>query len=86
MDELLAEGLSLMLYGMGFVVVFLTLLVIATNFMSRLVMRFEPAAVPTVPAKGRAASPSASGQPDDQTLVAVMTAAVQKFRADRKDQ
>ncbi|WP_417581729.1 OadG family protein [Nitrincola sp.] len=86
MDELLAEGLSLMLFGMGFVVVFLTLLVIATNIMSRLVMRFEPAAAPVVPARGRASSTSASGQPDDQVLVAVMTAALQKFRADRNGQ
>jgi oxaloacetate decarboxylase gamma subunit len=86
MDELLAEGISLMLFGMGFVIVFLTLLVIATTIMSRLVMRYEPVAAPATPAGRGTAAPSASGQPDDQTLIAVMTAALQKFRADRNGQ
>lgn len=86
MDELLAEGISLMLFGMGFVIVFLTLLVIATTIMSRLVARFEPAAAPVTPARRGAPSPSASNQIDDQTLVAVMTAALQKFRSDRNGQ
>lgn len=86
MDELLAEGISLMLFGMGFVIVFLTLLVIATTIMSRLVMRYEPVAVPVTPAGRRTAASSATDQPDDQTLIAVMTAALQKFRADRNGQ
>lgn len=43
MDNLLSEGLSLMVLGMGFVFVFLTLLVIATAGMSRLVTRYGPA-------------------------------------------
>ena len=86
MDELLAEGFSLMLFGMGFVVVFLTLLVIATTLMSRIVMRYEPAPVPVVPTKRGGLSNSASGQPDEQVLVAVMTAALKKFRADRNGQ
>lgn len=86
MDELLAEGLTLMLFGMGFVIVFLTLLVIATTIMSRLVARFEPVMAPVTSAgRGASASP-ASGQLDDQTLIAVMTAALQKFRADRNGQ
>ncbi|KDE40512.1 MAG: OadG family protein [Nitrincola lacisaponensis] len=86
MDDLLAEGLSLMVFGMGFVVVFLTLLVIATSLMSRLVMRFEPAPVPVTAAKKGSAPAAPSGQPDDQVLIAVMTAALKKFRADRNDQ
>jgi oxaloacetate decarboxylase gamma subunit len=39
---LLANGLMLMLVGMGTVFVFLTLLVIATTLMSRLVMTLQP--------------------------------------------
>ncbi len=45
-NELFAEGLTLMLAGMGTVFVFLTTLVIAMTLMSRLVIRFHPAATP----------------------------------------
>ena len=41
---LLANGMMLMLVGMGTVFMFLTLLVVATGLMSRLVMRFQPQA------------------------------------------
>ena len=43
-NQLLAQGVELMLVGMGTVFLFLTLLVIATTLMSRLVMHFQPAA------------------------------------------
>lgn len=42
-NDLLNEGLTLMLAGMGTVFVFLTALVIATSLMSRVIMRFESA-------------------------------------------
>ena len=42
-NTLLAQGVELMLIGMGTVFVFLTLLVLATTLMSRLVMHFQPA-------------------------------------------
>ena len=45
MPELVAEGVNLVIYGMGTVFVFLTLLVIATTIMSRLVLHFEGAKV-----------------------------------------
>ncbi|WP_339897308.1 OadG family transporter subunit [uncultured Gilvimarinus sp.] len=41
-DTLMQQGMDLMIYGMGTVLVFLTLLVIATLIMSKLVMRFFP--------------------------------------------
>lgn len=41
-NELLSEGLTLMLAGMGTVFVFLTALVFAMTVMSRLVMRMQP--------------------------------------------
>jgi len=44
-NELLSEGLTLMLAGMGTVFVFLTALVIAMTLMSRLAVRFQPAIV-----------------------------------------
>ena len=40
MDNLLSEGLNLMIFGMGFVAVFLTLLVFATTGMSKVVGKF----------------------------------------------
>ncbi len=40
--DLLVDGVRLMIAGMGAVFVFLTLLVFATIFMSRLVLRFQP--------------------------------------------
>jgi oxaloacetate decarboxylase gamma subunit len=43
-NELMNEGLTLMVAGMGTVFVFLTTLVIAMTLMSRLVMHLQPAA------------------------------------------
>lgn len=40
-NELINQGLILMLGGMGTVFVFLTILVVVTTLMSRLVMKFE---------------------------------------------
>jgi oxaloacetate decarboxylase gamma subunit len=43
-DTLIDQGLNLMLFGMGTVFVFLTILVFATTLMSKLVNRFAPEA------------------------------------------
>ena len=43
-NDLIDQGLTLMLAGMGTVFVFLTALVIAMSVMSRVVMRLQPAA------------------------------------------
>ena len=45
MDNLLAEALTLTLFGMGFVFVFLTLMVFLTGAMSNLVQKIQPAVV-----------------------------------------
>ena len=42
-QTLIDQGISLMLYGMGTVFVFLTVLVFATTLMSKLVAKFSPA-------------------------------------------
>lgn len=78
MEHLLSEGLTLLVFGMGFVFVFLTLLVVVTSSMSKLVMRFEPEPVPKPPKKPTTA-PQASA--DDDELIAVMTAAIHKYRS-----
>ncbi len=41
-EPLLQEGLNLLLYGMGTVIVFLTLLVAVTVLMSTLIKHFSP--------------------------------------------
>ena len=77
-ENLVTQGLQLMLYGMATVVVFLTLLVLATAAMSGLIARYFPEAVSSpakTPATGR--RPQAA---DDSELVAVITAAVQRHR------
>lgn len=77
--DIVSAGLELMLYGMGTVIVFLTLLVLATILMSRLVGRFfpEPEIRPT-------AARQASGAPapaQDTQLMAVIAAAIHKHRS-----
>jgi oxaloacetate decarboxylase gamma subunit len=50
--DLMREGLALMVCGMGFVVIFLLVLVFALHLMSGMVTRFSPApaATPVPPA------------------------------------
>ena len=74
--QLLLDGLALMGAGMGFVFVFLTVLVITTTLMSLLVRRLAPTPV-TPPAAS--ATPSAT-QADDAELMAVISAAVHRYR------
>jgi oxaloacetate decarboxylase gamma subunit len=75
-DNLIGQGLELMLFGMGTVVVFLTLLVFITSAMSKLVERFSPAPATPPPGTGR--------PPEDAALLAVISAAVHRHRSRRK--
>lgn len=67
-DDLLAEGLELMLVGMGTVFVFLTTLVGATSLMSKLVMGKTTGTAPGDGPSG--AGPSGDG-PSDEELAAI---------------
>jgi oxaloacetate decarboxylase gamma subunit len=80
MENLVSEGLSLMVFGMGFVFTFLTLLVGMTTLMSKLVTKFEPEPV-AVPVKARRNQSVNVENKSDDELVAVITAAVHKFRS-----
>lgn len=80
MDNLLSEGINLMIFGMGFVAVFLTLLVFATAGMSKAVGKFFPEAPPQPKAKKAAPAAAGAGSNQDE-LIAVMTAAVHKYRS-----
>lgn len=80
MDSLFSEGLSLMVYGMGFVFVFLTLLVGVTKVMSHLASKYAPESQPKPGSVRKTPVPAAVAQNDD-ALVAVITAAVHKYRS-----
>ncbi len=80
MDNLFSEGLTLMAFGMGFVFVFLTLLVFATGIMSRLVGRYLPEPVAKAP-QARPQPAAAGTSANNDELVAVITAAVHKYRS-----
>ncbi|BFM11407.1 hypothetical protein R50072_15600 [Simiduia litorea] len=73
-EEIIQQGVDLMLYGMGTVFTFLTLLVIITGIMSGLVTRFFPEAEKPV-----APAPVPVGQVDARTL-AVIKAAIEQHR------
>jgi oxaloacetate decarboxylase gamma subunit len=77
--NLFQQGVNLMLYGMGTVFVFLALLISATALMSFLVQRFHKEE-PPVAAGGRAA-PAVH---QNEQLVAVITAAIHKYRSRHK--
>ena len=77
--SLIDQGLELMLFGMGTVIIFLTLLVFATTGMSALIQRFVPAPEPV------SAGASSSAPASDPLLLAVITAAIKQHRS-RRDQ
>lgn len=76
--ELIADGLSLMLFGMGFVFLFLALLVLATTAMSTIVTRFYPQTVSTSGSDptGQHSSPAC----DQEELIAAISGAIQMHR------
>lgn len=86
MSELMLDGFSLALYGMGFVFTFLILLVFLTVGMSAVVLRFSPPA-PAVAPKRRAPKRAQNGKTagsaksaDKAQIVAAITAAVRQHR------
>lgn len=71
---MMTEGLNLMLYGMGTVFVFLTLLVGCTLVMSAVVGRFVPAEQPATDNRTH------TGKFPDQRLISVIEAAIAQHR------
>ncbi len=72
-SDLLLNGVNLMLLGMGIVFTFLAILVVALNGMSRLAASI---AGPEEPAT----SSSGTARESDAELIAVITAAINRFR------
>ncbi|MDK1023483.1 MAG: OadG family transporter subunit [Gammaproteobacteria bacterium] len=77
MESMLVKGMELAIYGMGSVFLFLTVLVMATSLMSRLILAFEPEEVPQ-------RGPKITGQLTEPRLIAVITATVKQFRSDHE--
>ncbi|HEY5718561.1 MAG TPA: OadG family protein [Motiliproteus sp.] len=82
-SSLISQGLTLMVFGMGFVFVFLTLLVGATNLMSVLVNRYLPEPV-VAPKPSRRPAPTPAAATSDAQLLAVISAAVHQYRQRHK--
>ena len=78
MSDLLLNGFELMLLGMGIVFTFLLVLVVAMNVMSRIAFYFDTTEdIPeTVPATAQPA-----GKPENTALIAVISAAVSRYRS-----
>lgn len=73
-DTLIDQGVNLMLYGMGTVFVFLTVMVIATTLMSKLVNKISPEKV--IPENKPVTPVANTGQaaPSPQVLEAIKQA------------
>lgn len=81
-QALLSEAFVLLVLGMGTVFVFLALLVVVTTFMSSLLTRYAPAPPPKASASNL--PPAAGVPPADQTLLAVIGAAIHAHRRSTK--
>jgi len=77
-EQLLSDALTLMLLGMGTVFAFLTILVFVTAFMSIAVNRIAPPKTVALAPPATASDPAA-----EQSLLAVITAAIHLHRSRR---
>ena len=76
MNDLMSQAVDLMVAGMGFVFAFLIILVFATTFMSKLILRFAPPE-PVTPASTQRAKPKAPTSVDPDTAEAIKKAIAQ---------
>jgi oxaloacetate decarboxylase gamma subunit len=78
--ELFGEGLKLMIFGMGFVFLFLVVMIFAMGLMHKAIKPFTGMFPDPVPA----APPKKAATGDDAQLAAVAAAAVELFRRNGK--
>lgn len=76
MNELMSQAIELMVAGMGFVFVFLVILVFATLLMSKAITRFAPPE-PATPARSSRAKTKAPASVDPDTAEAIKKAIAQ---------
>jgi oxaloacetate decarboxylase gamma subunit len=82
--SIVTQGVELMLFGMGTVLVFLTVLVLAIALMSWVLQRYFPVLEVASDAnrrKGTATAPATDFAAGDETLVAVISAALHQHRS-----
>jgi len=77
-ETLMQQGWELMIFGMGTVFIFLALLVLSTSIMSTLIQRYLPEAVPPA-----TAATDAGKTGKDEKLLAVISAAIHKYRSSK---
>lgn len=73
---LVSQGFDLMMFGMGTVFAFLTVLVFSTSIMSRVVARFFPEVLPSEP-KAQATGTQVNQAVDQRTLNIIQQAVYQ---------
>ena len=79
-SELIGEGINLMFSGMGFVLVFLLILIWAIGVMSKLINRFFPEPQPEPKTSPNSTALSAAPTDDFERLRPVIAAAVAHHR------
>ena len=78
--ELFGEGINLMFSGMGFVLVFLLILIWAIGLMSKLINRFFPEPLPPPKTPSNTTALSAAPTADFEHLRPVIAAAIAHHR------
>ena len=78
MSDLIIKGFELMLLGMGIVFTFLLILVVALNVMSRIAFHFDTTDESTA---ATAVQPQTTGKPENTALIAVISAAISRYRS-----
>ena len=78
--ELMGEGINLMFSGMGFVLVFLLILLWAIGLMSKLINRFFPEPQPALKTSQNSTAFSAAPTDDFERLRPVIAAAIAHHR------
>ncbi len=79
-SDLISEGSSLMLFGMGFVFLFLTLLVLVTSLMSKIIDRYFQEPAPSGASNRITVNSQPSSSNDQGELVAAISAAIKMHR------
>lgn len=79
-SELIGEGINLMFSGMGFVLIFLLILIWAIGLMSKLINRFFPEPQPEPKTSPNSTALSAAPTDDFERLRPVIAAAIAHHR------
>lgn len=79
-NSLIDQGFSLMLFGMGTVFVFLTVLIFATGAMSNVIMRWFPEKIVEPTVKKKRAPAATSGAPVSAATLKIIQGAIDQHR------